>query len=188
MPMRELIARGQAVCPAVRGTHPKPSRKDEIMTDDSGLSSEMHNQCVIQAAQFVLSSTCGADAATAELQSLPLQNAIGAFVPLAGDLNANVFLGLPSDTAMALAAKFAGFAIPFESSDMGDAIGELTNMLAGQIKAMLDKKGIAAELSVPCIMRDDSLSAIGQQATALLTFQTPVGLVWAGLVSGEQAA
>ncbi len=190
MPMIEQTSLGYAeYAPGSTGTLARPSHEDMTMTDYSGPSvAASHSQCVIEAAQSVLGSTCGAEAAEAQSQMLPVQSVIGAFVPLAGDLNVNVFLGLPSDTATALAAKFAGFAIPFESSDMGDAVGELTNMLAGQIKAMLDKKGIAAELSVPCIMRDESLSTVGQQAGALVTFQTPVGLVWAGLVTGEQAA
>lgn len=141
-----------------------------------------HHLYVVQAAQFLFSSTCGSEAVAAQPQEIPAQSVIAACVSLAGELNANVFLGLPSDTAMAVAAKFAGFAIPFESSDMGDAVGELTNMLAGKVKALLDAKGIQANISLPCIMRDDSLPPLYRQSPgSLTTFQTPLGLLWAGL-------
>ncbi len=160
------------------------------MTDDNDARAAAHLQCLIQAAQSVLNSTCGTEAAEAQPQAIPVQSVIGACVSLAGELNARVFLGLPSETAEALAAKFAGFAIPFDSSDMGDAIGELTNMLAGQVKALLDKKGIQADISVPSIMRDDSLPPQCQQSPAsLTTLQTALGLLWAGLLEGtDQAA
>ena len=66
-------------------------------------------------------------------------------ISLVGGVDWSIFLGLPKDTAVALAKSFAGFDIPFESDDLGDAIGELSNILAGNVKARLDRVGIKTE-------------------------------------------
>ena len=46
-------------------------------------------------------------------------------ISVLGDVDWAVFLGLPKATAEAVTEKFAGFAIPFDSNGMGDAVGEL---------------------------------------------------------------
>jgi len=76
-----------------------------------------------------------------------------AVVSLVGDLDVNIVLAMPSATAVGLASKFAGLQISFESSDMADAVGELANMVAGDLRIRLDKCHIKANISVPTVYR-----------------------------------
>jgi len=81
-----------------------------------------------------------------------------ASVSLVGDVEMTVFLGMPSGTAVTLAERFAGFKVPFESSDMADAIGELGNMVAGDLKIRLDRSGLKANISLPTVFRGQDLT------------------------------
>jgi CheY-specific phosphatase CheX len=74
-------------------------------------------------------------------------------ISLVGDLEWSLVLGLPPDTAPALAEGFAGFPIAFASADMGDAIGELTNLIAGEVKVELDAAGTRVNISLPQVFR-----------------------------------
>lgn len=60
---------------------------------------------------------------------------------------------LTEEAAPAIAQKFTGFEIPFESSDMGDMAGELVNVIAGEIVAQLEKRGIKSQMSLPTVLR-----------------------------------
>ncbi len=90
--------------------------------------------------------------------------------------------GLSERAAVSLAKRFAGFEIPFESEDMGDAIGELTNMLAGQIKLNLDQKGVSAEISLPSVIRAQDITVLTQQQNSVdkRCFTSELGKFWTG--------
>jgi chemotaxis protein CheX len=60
---------------------------------------------------------------------------------------------LTEEAAPAIAQKFTGFEIPFDSSDMGDMASELVNVIAGEIVAQLEKRGIKAQMSLPTVLR-----------------------------------
>jgi len=126
------------------------------------------------------------EATTAPDASLETDGVIIAVISLVGDVDWAVFLGLPCDTAVSIAGRFAGFEIPFDSEDMGDAIGELTNILVGQIKAILDSRGVKADISLPTVMRADSLEMLMQtdSRTTRTFYESPLGGIWIGLVSG----
>lgn len=146
-----------------------------------------HWECVVTAATEVFEATCGmkltplAEAETTDGQL------ILAVIALVGEVEWSLFLGLPSGTAAAAAAKFAGFEIPFESPDMGDAIGEVTNILAGRLKALLDKRGVRTEISLPTVMRADGLHVLVQRqsASAKICFDSPLGRLWTGVLAGK---
>lgn len=74
-----------------------------------------------------------------------------------GDINWTFSLGIPQATAPALIEKFAGFAIPFDSPDMNDVIGELANVIAGDIVAQLDRRKIKAQMSLPMVVRGSEI-------------------------------
>ncbi len=70
-----------------------------------------------------------------------------------GDCNWSLALVVPERTAPTMAEKFTGFPIPFETSDMTDAIGELNNVLAGEVIHQLDRRGLKAKMSLPVTLR-----------------------------------
>jgi CheY-specific phosphatase CheX len=148
-----------------------------------------HGDVVPKALEQVMSSTCGvAIAPCADDPDLASDGVIIAVISLVGDLEWSIFLGLPRRTAAALAQMFAGFEIPFESEDMGDAIGEVTNIMAGQVKAILDSRGLLVEISLPSVIRANNLEVLVQRGSAgqKTCYQSDLGKLWTGVVaSGE---
>jgi len=69
-----------------------------------------------------------------------------------GDVNYIIMLALPKDSAIAMASKFCGFDIDYDSADMGDVVGELANVLAGDIVARMSKEDLKITMSLPTIM------------------------------------
>ena len=78
---------------------------------------------------------------------------IDGIISFVGDLTFSLILVLPMETAESMAKKFAGFDIPFDSEDMGDVVGELTNVLAGVLSGHLEAVGVKAQMSLPTITR-----------------------------------
>jgi CheY-specific phosphatase CheX len=81
-------------------------------------------------------------------------------ISLLGDVHWSVMLALPSETATALAAAFAGFVIDYDSEDMGDLVGEIVNVLAGDVLLRLEGLGVAADMSLPAIMRGTAMGVM----------------------------
>ena len=148
-----------------------------------------HWNCVFRAVNNVFNSTCGLTPTLLENQPEQQEALILGIISLVGDVEWSLFLGLPKATAVAVAAKFAGFEIPFDSSDMGDAVGELTNIFAGQVKALLDECGVKANISLPSVIRADNLRMLIQRdaATKRTCFDSPLGKFWTGILSGSSA-
>ena len=74
-------------------------------------------------------------------------------------------LVLPEETAPKMAEKFVGFDIPFGSPDMGDMVGELANVLSGEVIAQLDARGVKAQMSLPMVMRGHDLETVLPRGT-----------------------
>src|SRR5688500_12131632 len=72
-------------------------------------------------------------------------------ISFVGDFTWSMVLGLPHRSAEPIAQKFAGFEIPFDSPDMGDVVGELTNVLAGVISGELESSNLKVHMSLPTI-------------------------------------
>ncbi|MFP4053535.1 MAG: chemotaxis protein CheX [Phycisphaerae bacterium] len=148
-----------------------------------------HLDCVRSATEGVFSSTCGLQLSAIECDPQRNQGPVMmAVISLVGDLEWSVLLAVPQDTATAVVTKFCGFDIPFESADMSDAIGELTNIFAGQVKACLDQKGVAVEISLPSVLRADNLQVIAPSdgVNISLCYQTDAGPLWTGVLAARQ--
>lgn len=74
-------------------------------------------------------------------------------ISFVGDVTWSLALMFPPSAAEALALKFAGFAIEYESSDMGDVVGEIANVLAGVICGELEGEGAKCIMSLPTVTR-----------------------------------
>ena len=147
-----------------------------------------HVECVSEAAAQILSATCGVTIEPlAEAEDLASGNVIIGIISLVGDVEWSVFLGMPSETAVATALKFAGFEIPFDSEDMGDAVGEMTNMLAGQMKLNLDQKGVRADISLPSVIRAENMTVLVQKQNSVdkICFTSELGKFWTGVTVGH---
>jgi len=152
-----------------------------------------HKDCVSQSVSEVLNASCGITLQPEEYQpvaDLASNGAVLAVISLVGSVEWSICLGLPKDTACALTEKFAGFEIPFDSDDMGDAVGELVNVLAGEVKLKLDKRGVKAELSLPSVIRGKRMHIIAQKdlPSATFCFTSEIGRLWSEVIAGTNVA
>ena len=150
-----------------------------------------HVDCVTSAAVELFESTCAAtlEPVAGDAHAAEPDGVIVAVISLVGDVEWAVLLGMPRDTASGVATKFAGFEIAFDSEDMGDAIGELTNIFAGLVKANLDRSGVRVEMSLPSVMRGESLEMLSRTGirAELTCFGSELGKVWAGVLAAARA-
>ena len=148
---------------------------------------EQHGECVAEVAKEIFSTVCGVELEVRADEDTNQDGVVIALISIVGDIDWSIFIGLPRETAVKVAAQFAGFEIPYESEDMGDAVGELTNVMGGQVKAVLDKRGVSGELSLPTVIRADSMKMLVQRAAHGVTtfFDSPLGSLWAGVIMGK---
>jgi chemotaxis protein CheX len=74
-------------------------------------------------------------------------------ISFVGDASWMLMLALPKESAETLAEKFCGFEVEYESPDMGDVIGELANVMAGDIVARMGVEGVKIAMTLPTILR-----------------------------------
>lgn len=149
-----------------------------------------HVGCVVDAASSTLewiagdSLEYGGEARIEEV--LRCEGIIGC-ISLVGDIEWSLVLSLPKQTATGLAEGFAGFPVPFDSPDMGDAIGELSNLIAGEVKVQLDSIGIAADISLPQVFRGTAIDVLQLPHVPgrVLTFSTSAGPMWIAIAQGR---
>jgi len=114
---------------------------------------------------------CG-EISVLEADEVDLRNCmkIDGIISFVGDLTWSLILVFPHDSAEVVAKKFAGFDIPFDSEDMGDVIGELTNVLAGVLCGNLEDAGIHSQMSLPTVTRGSDFEMLTSES--LLTHKS----------------
>ena len=79
----------------------------------------------------------------------PLNDSISGVIGLAGTHKGVLAIHIPSKVAMAITGSFLGMDVDEMNADVEDAVGELANMLGGNVKAILSEKGRDIDLSLP---------------------------------------
>ncbi|MBU1138434.1 MAG: chemotaxis protein CheX [Proteobacteria bacterium] len=79
----------------------------------------------------------------------PLSNTITGMVGLAGTHKGILAIHVPYPVAMAITGSSLGMDVEEINADVHDAIGELANMLGGNVKTILSENGRDIELSLP---------------------------------------
>lgn len=75
---------------------------------------------------------------------------VSGVIGLSGDATGCVVLSYPTEVACKVASAFAGVEIDKDHEDFADAIGELTNMVAGNAKK--DLHGLRIGISMPSVV------------------------------------
>ena len=83
-----------------------------------------------------------------------------------------------------LSVKFTGFEIGEE--DLGDAMGELTNILAGRVQYLLDEQGLKADITLPSVYSVQNLRVLIQRKNThdYFHFDAELGKMWVGITVG----
>lgn len=142
-----------------------------------------HIEVLRASVRTTFSAICGDDPVFGESCADSDPSGLIGIIAVIGDVSWSVSMGFPPATAEALASRFAGFDIPFDSPDMGDVIGELANVLAGDLVAKLEGIGIGVKMSLPTVARGREVETLqpGTVQAFRLGFTTPQGAGWIGL-------
>ncbi len=81
--------------------------------------------------------------------SVPLTDSISGVIGLAGTHKGVLAIHMPNKVAMSITGSFLGMDVDEMNEDVEDAIGELANMLGGNVKAILSERGRDINLSLP---------------------------------------
>ena len=118
--------------------------------------------------------------------SLRCEGVVGC-ISLVGDVDWSLVLSIPRGTAPGLVQSFAGFELPFDGPDMGDAVGEMANLLAGEVKVQLDGVGLAVEISLPQVFRGEIIEVLQlpHVPSKLLAFECSSGPLWVAIAQAR---
>jgi chemotaxis protein CheX len=81
--------------------------------------------------------------------SVPMVESISGVIGLAGTHKGVLAIHIPNKVAMAITSSFLGMDVDEMNEDVADAVGELANMLGGNVKAILSENGRDIDLSLP---------------------------------------
>ncbi len=171
-------------------------RDNKLMIDNT-LSTNIENlnipgfeyrEFMTEAITDIFDATCGIELKPTEDRTNTAiaqdGEVIVGMISLTGDVNWTLFMGLPASTAATLAPLFAGFDIAFDSLDMSDAVGELTNLVAGSMKLNLAAAEFDIILSLPTVLRAKMMvvAPLPDSYCMRRTFSSADhGLFWCGL-------
>jgi len=88
----------------------------------------------------------------------PLNGIIGNITVFNSEHTLSLMLAIPKEAAIHFSKVFIGMELPFESDDMGDLIGEISNILAGDVAANVEKVGFRGQSSLPTATRGSDLT------------------------------
>jgi chemotaxis protein CheX len=158
------------------------------MTVTTNSATSTHLDLLRESTQATFLTICGAEAeyvgtCVAGHDTTGVQGIIA----VVGDLSWSLSLAFSPETAEALALQFAGFEIAYDSADMNDMIGEIANVLAGDVVARLDAQGHNVKMSLPTVARGRDLHVHqpGAVLNEVLCFRLPQGSMAVGLSIGK---
>jgi two-component system chemotaxis response regulator CheY len=159
----------------------------DSLPDRGGPSQVPHGQCVPDAMVEMMSQTSQLELREiGEDQGIRSGSIVFGGIAILGGVQWAVILGFQKDAAVQVAERFAGFEIPFDSPDMGDAISELTNIVAGHIKRKLVERGVDVEISLPVVNAAEGFKTLAQRNTTCdhRYFDSEVGKMWTAVTVG----
>jgi chemotaxis protein CheX len=86
-------------------------------------------------------------------ESQKIGDGIVGIISFTGDITWIMMMGFPKDCAKGLFPRFAGFELDYDSPDMGDVVGEMANILAGNIVGRLQESGVKCAISLPTLVK-----------------------------------
>lgn len=149
-----------------------------------------NGEVVPEAFAEMLQQTCGLDLQpVGEDEDVRHGEIIFATIAILGDVQWSIVLGFEQSAAVAAASQFAGMEIPADSPDMGDAVSELANLVAGHVKRLLEKRGVAVEISLPVVNLASNIRTLTLRSTTCehRHFRGGIGKCWTSVTVGMNA-
>ena len=107
-----------------------------------------------------------------------LKQSITGMVGLAGTHKGVLAVHFPKQVALDVTSSFLGMDVEDINEDVQDAIGEIANMLGGNLKTILSDRGKDIHLSLPSTIFGDeyAFSSQAEVDQLILSFQAPAGM------------
>jgi chemotaxis protein CheX len=107
----------------------------------------------------------------------PMKQSITGMVGLAGTHKGVLAVHFPKPLALAVTSSFLGMDVEEINEDVQDAIGEIANMLGGNLKTILSDKGKDIQLSLPSTISGDeyNFSSQAEAEQLIIPFKAPDG-------------
>ncbi len=96
-----------------------------------------------------------------ENEKCNIQSNLTSMIGLGGDLRGLLAVHCPASVAQAITGAFLGMDIDELNDDVKDAIGEIANMIAGNLKVSYAKADIDVELAIPTSIVGESFYVSG---------------------------
>lgn len=144
-------------------------------------SKVLHADCAIEGTASTFAAICGSDPLLTLESMTPSQpRDISGIISIVGGVTWSLIFSFPAATASALAEKFAGIEIPYDSRDMSDVVGELANVVAGDVICRLEARRVKSEMSIPTVARGTMVEMTSPAAKAkeVVRFSVPEGDFW----------
>lgn len=150
------------------------------MADDLDIGSEIFN-----GTQDVFSTmlgvelereTCGGRSA--------IQSNLTSMIGLGGGIRGVLAIHCPAAVARGITAGFLGMEVEELNEDVKDAIGEIANMVAGNLKVSYAAVGVDVELAIPTTIVGEKyrISGIAEAKRFIESMKTADGLFWVELM------
>ena len=112
-----------------------------------------------------------------------MKDSITGMVGLAGTHKGMLAVHFPNSLALAITTSFLGMDVTEMNEDVQDAIGEIANMLGGNVKTILSDKGRDIQLSLPSTISGEEYSFTSQNEVdqVVLPFKAPAGVFYVEL-------
>ena len=134
---------------------------------------------MIEATREIFSSMVMMDIAVNEVMEDhgPLNDTITGMIGLAGTHKGVLAIHLPYSLAMAITSSFLVMDVKEINEDVHDAVGEIANMLGGNVKTILSEKGRDIDLSLPSTISGSQYSFQSDKAVdkVIIEFDTGNG-------------
>ncbi len=93
--------------------------------------------------------------------------AVLGIITFVGDEKWSMSMVLTADVARQMVEKFCGMALEYDSPDMGDAVGELVNVIAGEVVAQMEKRRRKSKMSLPIVIRGKAMEFVQERGAAV---------------------
>lgn len=148
-----------------------------------------HGECVSLALEEILLRTCELTLArTPPYESIRQGDVLLGMTSIIGGVHWAVSVGFTRPAAATIARTFAGVQTAMADEDLGDAIGELVNMIGGRIKFLLASREIAAHFTIPTVISASALRVLRphprNNAISFVHYDSPAGQLWTAVTAG----
>ena len=122
-----------------------------------------------------------------ENQDVGIKSNITSMIGVGGGLRGMLAVHCPANVAQAITGAFLGMDVDELDEDVKDAIGEIANMTAGNLKVSCAKNGVDIELAIPTSIVGDSfvVSGVADSNRLVIPFKMDAGVFWVELIYVE---